>query len=80
MEDIHHMGGTILGSSRGGHDTLMIVDAIIDFGFNMVFIIGGDGTHRGAIKIFGANREESCPAFLLRVCSFALAGWTGEGR
>lgn len=48
----HHEGGTIIGSSRGGHDTKMICDAIESFEFNQVFIIGGDGTHRGALKIF----------------------------
>jgi len=48
---VHHEGGSFLGSSRGGHDTQMIVDAIEDYGFNHVYIIGGDGTHRGAIKL-----------------------------
>ncbi|CAN8069631.1 unnamed protein product [Agarophyton chilense] len=50
--DIHHEGGSIIGSSRGGHDTKRICDSIIAMGYNQIFIIGGDGTHRGAVKIF----------------------------
>ncbi|OIV93603.1 hypothetical protein TanjilG_04835 [Lupinus angustifolius] len=52
VNDIHKRGGTILGSSRGGHDTTKIVDSIQDRGINQVYIIGGDGTQRGAAKIF----------------------------
>ncbi|PXF40573.1 ATP-dependent 6-phosphofructokinase 7 [Gracilariopsis chorda] len=50
--DIHHEGGSIIGSSRGGHDTKRICDSIVAMGYNQIFIIGGDGTHRGAVKIF----------------------------
>jgi len=61
LDDIHHDGGSYLGSSRGGHSTRMIVDAIVDFGFNMVFVIGGDGSHRGAIKVFDELRSRKLP-------------------
>mmetsp|Transcript_2651 Transcript_2651/g.11601 ORF Transcript_2651/g.11601 Transcript_2651/m.11601 type:complete len:506 (-) Transcript_2651:1765-3282(-) len=61
VDDIHHDGGSYLGSSRGGHSTRMIVDAIVDFGFNMVFVIGGDGSHRGAIKVFDELRLRKLP-------------------
>nr|GLL20629.1 ATP-dependent 6-phosphofructokinase 6-like [Ipomoea trifida] len=52
VNDIHKRGGTILGTSRGGHNTKNIVDCIQDRGINQVYIIGGDGTHRGAEVIF----------------------------
>lgn len=52
VQYVHHEGGTVIGSSRGGHDTKLICDAIESYGFNQVYIIGGDGTHRGALKIF----------------------------
>ncbi|WOK96980.1 ATP-dependent 6-phosphofructokinase 6 isoform X1 [Canna indica] len=52
VNDIHKRGGTILGSSRGGHDTEKIVDSIQDRGINQVYIIGGDGTQKGASVIF----------------------------
>ncbi|XP_031502495.1 ATP-dependent 6-phosphofructokinase 6-like [Nymphaea colorata] len=51
VDDIHKRGGTILGSSRGGHDTSKIVDSIQDRGINQVYIIGGDGTQKGAAVI-----------------------------
>jgi hypothetical protein len=92
VNDIHKRGGTILGTSRGGHDTSKIVDSIQDRGINQVYcvklyytkvasllyqctllnssrllawdgfslfglwlqvyIIGGDGTQRGAAVIY----------------------------
>ncbi|KAK7399012.1 hypothetical protein VNO78_10187 [Psophocarpus tetragonolobus] len=57
VNDIHKRGGTILGSSRGGHDTTKIVDSIQDRGINQVYIIGGDGTQRGADRIFEEIRR-----------------------
>ncbi|XP_062148905.1 ATP-dependent 6-phosphofructokinase 3-like [Alnus glutinosa] len=57
VNDIHKRGGTIIGSSRGGHDTSKIVDSIQDRGINQVYIIGGDGTQRGASVIFEEIRR-----------------------
>ncbi|MED6132038.1 ATP-dependent 6-phosphofructokinase 3 [Stylosanthes scabra] len=57
VNDIHKRGGTILGTSRGGHDTNKIVDSIQDRGINQVYIIGGDGTQRGAAAIFEEVRR-----------------------
>ena len=52
VEDIHRDGGTILGSSRGYGDRVgEIVDSLEQLGINMLFIIGGDGTQRGALDI-----------------------------
>lgn len=36
VNDIHKRGGTILGTSRGGHDNSKIVDSIQDRGINQV--------------------------------------------
>ncbi|KAF1887052.1 hypothetical protein Lal_00046290 [Lupinus albus] len=57
VNDIHKRGGTVLGSSRGGHVTNKIVDSIQDRGINQVYIIGGDGTQRGASAIFEEVRK-----------------------
>ncbi|CAO1945033.1 unnamed protein product [Urochloa humidicola] len=57
VNDIHKRGGTVLGSSRGGHDTKKIVDNIQDRGINQVYIIGGDGTQKGAYEIFKEIRR-----------------------
>ncbi|KAI3740980.1 hypothetical protein L2E82_31455 [Cichorium intybus] len=48
----HKRGGTVIETSRGGFDLQKIVDAIENRRFNQVYIIGGDGTLRGAVKIF----------------------------
>lgn len=57
VNDIHKRGGTVLGTSRGGHDTSKIVDSIQDRGINQVYIIGGDGTQKGASVIFEEIRR-----------------------
>jgi 6-phosphofructokinase 1 len=57
VDAIHKLGGTFLGTSRGGGDRVTeIVDSIVKKGINMMFIIGGDGTQRGSLDI--ANEIE----------------------
>uniref|UniRef100_A0A7S2E325 Phosphofructokinase domain-containing protein n=1 Tax=Octactis speculum TaxID=3111310 RepID=A0A7S2E325_9STRA len=51
VADIQKQGGTVLRSSRGGHDTMVICDALEAQGINMLFLVGGDGTMKGAVKI-----------------------------
>ncbi|CAL4902581.1 unnamed protein product [Urochloa decumbens] len=51
VNGIHKRGGTVLGTSRGGQDTAKIADSIQDRGINQVYIIGGDGTQKGAASI-----------------------------
>lgn len=52
VDDIHKNGGSFLGTSRGGGNRVSdIVDAIESLSINMLFIIGGDGTQRGALDI-----------------------------
>lgn len=41
----------------GGFDLKKIVDGIVQHGFTHVYIIGGDGTHRGAQAIFQEVRK-----------------------
>ncbi|XP_017221187.1 ATP-dependent 6-phosphofructokinase 3 [Daucus carota subsp. sativus] len=57
VNNIHKRGGTIIGTSRGGHDTKKIVDCIQDRKINQVYIIGGDGTQKGAAVIFEEIRR-----------------------
>jgi 6-phosphofructokinase 1 len=57
VNDIHKRGGTVLGTSRGGHNTSKIVNSIQDRGINQVYVIGGDGTQRGASVIFEEIRR-----------------------
>jgi len=51
VENIQWRGGTVLRSSRGGHDTGVICDALEASGINLVFLVGGDGTMKGACRI-----------------------------
>ena len=51
VSDINEHGGTILGSSRGEQDPAAVVDCLERMGINLLFVIGGDGTIRGAMGI-----------------------------
>jgi 6-phosphofructokinase 1 len=51
VSHINEQGGTILGTSRGQQDAGEIVDCLERMGINVLFVIGGDGTLRGGIKI-----------------------------
>ncbi len=51
VSQINEEGGTILGTSRGQQDPEEIVDCLEQLGINMLFVIGGDGTLRGALTI-----------------------------
>ncbi len=48
---IHNRGGTILGTSRGGQDPALMAETLERLGVSLLFVIGGDGTLRGAAKI-----------------------------
>lgn len=48
---IHQSGGTILGTSRGPQPVEEVVDFIARAGINQLFIIGGDGTMKAAMRI-----------------------------
>ena len=51
VSHINEQGGTVLGTSRGEQDACEIVDCLERMGINILFIIGGDGTLRGGLKI-----------------------------
>lgn len=45
------LGGTALGSSRGPQDIPEIVDCLERMAINQLYVVGGDGTMRGALQI-----------------------------
>ena len=51
VEEIHHQGGTVLGTSRGPQEPRVTVDFLESQGVNLLFTIGGDGTQKGAHAI-----------------------------
>jgi len=48
VSQIHTFGGTILGSSRGQQSVVEMVDTLEDMNVDILFVIGGDGSLRGA--------------------------------
>jgi 6-phosphofructokinase 1 len=51
VRDIHVTGGTILGSSRGPQDPVVMVDTLERMNIRILFAIGGDGTFKGALAL-----------------------------
>ena len=57
VKNIHKLGGTMLGSSRGGFNADKILDSLVLRGINQVYLIGGDGTHRGVNELIKRSIE-----------------------
>jgi 6-phosphofructokinase 1 len=51
VRDIATDGGTVLGTSRGPQDPDEIVDCLERLHVNVLFVVGGDGSMRGAMSI-----------------------------
>ncbi len=58
VKEIHLLGGTVLGTSRSGFDGEEISKHLIKNNVNMVFFIGGDGTHRGIKELSKILKEK----------------------
>jgi len=56
VRGIDQRGGSVLGTSRGAQDPEAIVDTLQHHGISVLFVIGGDGTLRGAGGIAAAAR------------------------
>ena len=48
VSDIHTDGGSVLGTSRGHQSPQEMVDKLVELEIDILFVIGGDGTLRGA--------------------------------
>jgi len=51
VEEIHKLGGTVLGTSRGPQEPTVVVDFLESQRIDILFCIGGDGTQHGAHAI-----------------------------
>jgi 6-phosphofructokinase 1 len=51
VRHVHTRGGTMLGTSRGGHDPKTMLAVLVANGVDALIAIGGDGTMRGAHAI-----------------------------
>jgi 6-phosphofructokinase 1 len=61
VEETHHLGGTMLGSSRGHQDPDVMAEFLRSRRINILFCLGGDGTQRGAdaLQQAVAKRKEA---------------------
>jgi 6-phosphofructokinase 1 len=57
VDQIHHHGGTILGTSRGPVDMAAAVDNLIRRNVQILFTVGGDGTQRGGNELFQQSMQ-----------------------
>ncbi len=57
VSGINEHGGTILGTSRGEQDSHEIVDCLERMNINVLFVIGGDGSLRGALDVAAVIAE-----------------------
>ena len=48
VDQIHHIGGSYLGSSRGAPNFEELVQTLIKLKINQLYCVGGDGTMKGA--------------------------------
>ncbi|HEY8965835.1 MAG TPA: ATP-dependent 6-phosphofructokinase [Candidatus Methylacidiphilales bacterium] len=67
VSDIHLRGGSILGCSRGPQDVGKIVDCLVNLGVDMLFVIGGDGTFKGATEIVEEIGERNLPISVIGI-------------
>jgi len=51
VSHVHHEGGSMLGTSRGSQDPGEVVDNLEANSIGILFVIGGDGSMRGALRI-----------------------------
>ena len=57
VQPMRGQGGTVLGTSRGNQDPAEVVDCLEREGIGVLFVIGGDGTMRGAQSISDEVRK-----------------------
>jgi 6-phosphofructokinase 1 len=67
VNEIHELGGTILGSSRGPQDPGDMVDMLERMQVGLLFTIGGDGTLRGAQAIHEEAASRGLPLAVIGI-------------
>lgn len=61
VEGIDKLGGTVLGSSRGHQDPIIMADFLASSKIDMLFCLGGDGTQRDAHRLHEEIRRRGLP-------------------
>jgi 6-phosphofructokinase 1 len=67
VSKINTQGGTILGTSRGAQDPEVMVDRLVELGIDILFVIGGDGSIRGAGKLAAVARSRDLPIAVIGI-------------
>jgi len=67
VSKINMQGGTILGTSRGAQDPEVMVDRLVELGIDILFVIGGDGSIRGAGKLAAVARSRDLPIAVIGI-------------
>jgi 6-phosphofructokinase 1 len=67
VENIHHHGGTVLGTSRCSHNESQSVDMLVAAGIDILFCVGGDGTQRGAHTIASEIARRKLPIAIVGI-------------
>jgi 6-phosphofructokinase 1 len=67
VADIHHEGGTVLGTSRGNQDPVEMVDRLEQLGVGVLFVIGGDGTLRGGMSLVAEITKRGLPISVIGI-------------
>lgn len=67
VESIHLQGGTVLGSSRGPQPVPEMADTLERLGVGILFVVGGDGTLRGAQAIAAEVRSRGRPIAVIGI-------------
>ena len=67
VSEIHERGGTILGSSRGNQTPEDMADGLVRYGIDILFVIGGDGTMRGALALAAEIRNRKLKISIIGV-------------
>jgi 6-phosphofructokinase 1 len=67
VKNIHSLGGSVLGTSRGPQDVAKIVERLCELNINILFIIGGDGTLRGASQISAESQRRNHPLSVVSI-------------
>jgi 6-phosphofructokinase 1 len=57
VANITTFGGSILGTSRGKRDVKVMVNRLEALGVNILYVIGGDGSQKGAQAIYEETRS-----------------------
>jgi 6-phosphofructokinase 1 len=67
VSDVHHEGGTMLGTSRGAQDPKDVVDRLQELEVGVLFVIGGDGTFKGAMTLVDEIGRRGLPIGIIGV-------------